>query len=168
MILSTSDAPDATRSSDDLKAETCNHLVGGFSCGDYYDLIRVQVHHEDELINNRLSWMISSQAIFFAAYGIVLSNARYLIVFRVSMILIGIAITSIIVVGIRAAITMMRLSAKCLEDNCLKLCAGRAGLVPALRLSDRLHRNGMTPANLIPCVFIIAWLALAIELLASG
>ena len=35
----------------------------------YYQLIRDYIIHEDTLINNRLSWLLTIQGLLFAAYG---------------------------------------------------------------------------------------------------
>src|ERR671924_552993 len=39
----------------------------------YYQLIRSQIEHEDNLINQRLSWFVAAQAFLFSAYAILLN-----------------------------------------------------------------------------------------------
>jgi hypothetical protein len=39
-----------------------------FGSADCYTILRSQLEHEDTLINHRLSWLITSQAIFFGFY----------------------------------------------------------------------------------------------------
>src|SRR2546425_6345644 len=38
---------------------------------DYYNLIRHRIEHEDNLIIQRLSWLVASQSFLFTAYAIV-------------------------------------------------------------------------------------------------
>src|SRR5919106_6535611 len=39
----------------------------------YYQIIRSQIEHEDNLINQRLSWFVAAQAFLFSAYAILLN-----------------------------------------------------------------------------------------------
>jgi hypothetical protein len=39
----------------------------------YYRIIRSQIEHEDNLINQRLSWFVAAQAFLFSAYAILLN-----------------------------------------------------------------------------------------------
>ena len=39
----------------------------------YYQIIRSQIQHEDNLINQRLSWYVAAQAFLFSAYAILLN-----------------------------------------------------------------------------------------------
>ena len=41
----------------------------------YYQIIRSQIEHEDNLINQRLSWFVAAQAFLFSAYAILLKCA---------------------------------------------------------------------------------------------
>lgn len=41
----------------------------------YYAIIRQQIEHEDNLIGQRLSWLVASQSFLFTAYAITVSNA---------------------------------------------------------------------------------------------
>jgi hypothetical protein len=43
------------------------------SCAEYYRLIRGQIEHQDELVNQRILWQIIAQAFFFSAYASVLN-----------------------------------------------------------------------------------------------
>jgi uncharacterized membrane protein YciS (DUF1049 family) len=64
-------------------------------------------HHEDELINHRLTWLLTSQTILFAAYSLVISsdNAERLAKLINTIFFVGFTVTAIILVGILAAIT---------------------------------------------------------------
>src|SRR5918996_5606681 len=39
----------------------------------YYQIIRSQIEHEDNLINQRLSWFVAAHAFLFSAYAILLN-----------------------------------------------------------------------------------------------
>ena len=43
---------------------------------EYYDQIRQQIEHEDDLITQRLSWLMASQSFLFSAYAIVLNGLK--------------------------------------------------------------------------------------------
>jgi hypothetical protein len=40
---------------------------------EFFELTRKQIEHEDSLVNNRTTWLLSLQAFLFAAYGFSLS-----------------------------------------------------------------------------------------------
>src|SRR5881396_3536683 len=41
---------------------------------DHYQLIRERIEHEDNLVVQRLSWLVASQSFLFTAYAIVLNG----------------------------------------------------------------------------------------------
>lgn len=43
---------------------------------DYYDQVRHQIEHEDDLLTQRLSWLMASQSFLFSAYAIVLNGLK--------------------------------------------------------------------------------------------
>ncbi len=43
---------------------------------EYYDQVRRQIEHEDNLITQRLSWLMASQSFLFSAYAIVLTGMK--------------------------------------------------------------------------------------------
>src|ERR1700677_351087 len=51
--------------------EPQNHIT----C-DYYDQVRHQIEHEDDLITQRISWLMASQSFLFSAYAIVLNGLK--------------------------------------------------------------------------------------------
>lgn len=44
--------------------------------GEYYDQVRRQIEHEDNLVTQRLSWLMASQSFLFSAYAIVLNGLQ--------------------------------------------------------------------------------------------
>ena len=49
--------------------------VNSFSPTDWYRTIRDQIQHEDNLIVQRLSWLMAAQSFFFSGYGIIATAA---------------------------------------------------------------------------------------------
>jgi hypothetical protein len=54
------------------EAKTVLESISGIR---YYEIIRSQIEHEDNLINQRLSWFVAAQAFLFSAYAILLNAA---------------------------------------------------------------------------------------------
>src|SRR5436190_435401 len=52
------------------EAKTVPEPVSGI---EYYQIIRAQIEHEDNLINQRLSWFVAAQSFLFTAYAILLN-----------------------------------------------------------------------------------------------
>src|SRR5947209_10049125 len=52
------------------EAKTVPEPVSGI---EYYQIIRAQIEHEDNLVNQRLSWFVAAQAFLFTAYAILLN-----------------------------------------------------------------------------------------------
>jgi hypothetical protein len=53
--------------------EEAKTVLESISRVDYYQIIRSQIEHEDNLINQRLSWFVAAQAFLFSAYAILLN-----------------------------------------------------------------------------------------------
>ena len=43
----------------------------------YYDQVRNQIEHEDDLLTQRVSWLMASQSFLFSAYAIVLNGLQF-------------------------------------------------------------------------------------------
>jgi hypothetical protein len=52
------------------EAKTVLESISGIR---YYEIIRSQIEHEDNLINQRLSWFVAAQTFLFSAYAILLN-----------------------------------------------------------------------------------------------
>ena len=57
-----------------MPAEDRPTPVSRLSPFESYDVLREQLQHEDNLITQRLSWLMGSQAFLFTAYAIVLNS----------------------------------------------------------------------------------------------
>lgn len=115
---------------------------------DYFELS----HHEDELINHRLTWLIGSQSLLFAGYAVLLAVEKE----KVSSIeqwqlalhwlpVLGISISSLILIGIVSAVI-----ASCI----LKVRFSRA----TFGVHWATTWGGWLTALLFPVAFIVAWI----------
>lgn len=127
-----------------------------------YKIIREKWTHEDHLINYRISWLLVSQALFFAAYG-VFSNvvpdpkwnakAAKLIV---SIPILGITISILAGISIIAAIVAQRSLSKYTFDF--------KGLSTPFGINtlSSVDMMGHSPAALLPLFFLIAWIVVLV------
>lgn len=140
---------------------------------EYYQIIRSQIEHEDNLINQRLSWFIAAQAFLFTAYAILLNaptemraqkfaTQQDLLFLLVPVVAIGMSI--LIYTTIIAAMIAMTNLRRLLESKVKK--QERADLPPVqgYRLTVVL---GQVAPILIPLLFIVVWILLLIKSLAA-
>ncbi|MBI3167886.1 MAG: hypothetical protein HYZ22_05370 [Chloroflexi bacterium] len=81
-----------------------------------FEMIREQIRHEDGLINQRLNWLLLSQAFLFAAFTTIITNDKQMVFINhgiQSWIPFGIAVTGIILnissfVGLRTAYASLK------------------------------------------------------------
>jgi hypothetical protein len=52
-----------------VNVSTAVSRTGDLNRAEYYELIRGQIEHEDQTVNQRVIWQIISQAFFFGAYA---------------------------------------------------------------------------------------------------
>ena len=82
------------------EAKTVLESISGIQ---YYKIIRSQIEHEDNLINQRLSWFVAAQAFLFSAYAILLNapsqvrlegfgTQREILFFLIPLVAIGVSI----------------------------------------------------------------------------
>ena len=120
----------------------------------YWDL----KNKEDELMSQRLGWLLTSQIVLFAAYGILIkdippeSNKRLIYVIET----FGIAIAFLIFIGILAAITASYILYRKVNNKIENPLNEKQtlGVHPVLTVI------GWLVAALIPVIFIIAWFML--------
>ena len=148
----------------------CQHGAFGLSCIEYYEVLRTQVHHEDELINDRILWLIQSQTIFLAAYVAIATTKPEYGALRAAIIFVGLALIVLPGIGIKAAIEMMNMCANEFSQHCPALSRGGEGkvLLPGLPMSDRLpsqsmeqgcriSAKGLVPALWMPWLYVAIW-----------
>ena len=111
---------------------------------------RQKWEHEDNLINQRLTWLLNSQSLFFAAYAIALQAVSSpnpdprVYKFLTNLPYIGITTCVLILLGVIAATNAMRLLK---QDKRFTF---------DVRPSSTW--TGLFPTYLLPVSFIFAWL----------
>lgn len=128
---------------------------------DFYRLIRGQIEHEDNLITQRLSWFLASQAFLFSAFAIVLNaplqsrfGDRIQLVFFRFIPVIAIAVGLLIWLAVWAGILAMRRLRGMLYE--------RPDLTDFPLIQGRLHTRwmGLAAPVFLPPLFAAVWGAL--------
>ena len=137
--------------------------VSELSAVESYNILRDQLQHEDNLITQRLSWLMGSQAFLFTAYAIVLNGPErpknaligslqdYLLgtlpaVGLLSAVLIYVSI----VAGVIAMVSIYRLAGHFCDDAALRF--------PPLQGGKLTRYMGFASPLLLPPIFISVWL----------
>lgn len=113
-------------------------------------------HHEDELINHRLTWLIGSQSLLFAGYALLLAVEKDKIAISIDKWVaalywlprLGVAISALVLVGIAAAIVASTI----LKHRYKRKTFGVHWATTC---------GGWLAALLFPVVFCIAWIKIA-------
>jgi hypothetical protein len=129
-----------------------------------YQIVRDQIEHEDNLISQRLSWLLASQAFLFTAYAITLNGPVQLhslkyelhVGLMIMMLpLIGIFTALLIWIAILAGlVSMTRLRNDFSRGSGNALPEG----VPAIQTSGWVLIAGQLGPVFIPVLFLSAWL----------
>ena len=137
---------------------------------EYYNLIRSRIEHEDNLVVQRLSWLVASQSFLFTAYAIVTNGlatqpvlqpggARFLAQLQRLYQLIPVVgtLTSILIyVSILAAVASMRR----LRNSYRSRFPDDEKGIPSIMTHAPIRLFGDTAAVILPLVFITIWFAL--------
>ena len=115
---------------------------------------RAKIMHENDLLNHRLSWLTTSQSIFFAAYVFAFSSLKtFPVVFRHALPLIAILTCLSFFVGMIAAL----FATKHIREKWTDKFPGR-GYENALFAGEPWTRwAGNVPPWIVPPLFIVAW-----------
>src|SRR3954454_10643859 len=131
-----------------------------------YHAVRSQIEHEDNLVSQRLSWLLASQSFLFTAYAITLNgpSQSHFKSFEVSssllmslLVLVGIVSALLIWASVLAGISAMN-TLKCHFEASVgkKYPAG----LPPIQTTGMALRGGQLGPVLIPLLFIGVWLVL--------
>jgi hypothetical protein len=117
---------------------------------------RAKIEHEDDLVNQRLSWLTTSQAIFFAAYVFGFSKTpNWPSVFRRALPPLAILTCAAFYVGLIAAMH----AATIVRTNWNKKFQQYDDYRDALLAgSEWTRRSGRVPAGVVPLLFMVAWI----------
>lgn len=128
------------------------------SSSDFYRIVRAQIEHEDNLVTQRLSWFLASQAFLFSAFAILINGpekspfgGREQMTFFRFLPLIGIAIGVLIWIAIwGGVISMARLR---------RLAHSRADLAgfPSIHGPRYTRWMGLSAPLLLPPFFVAVW-----------
>jgi hypothetical protein len=130
-----------------------------------YNVLREQLQHEDNLITQRLSWLMGSQAFLFTAYAIVLNSPerpKNLLVgslqdyFLGTLPVVSLLCAALIYVSIVAGVLAM-LNIYRSVSNFYNVVAVQ---FPPLRGGKLTRYMGFASPLLLPPIFIIVWFLL--------
>ena len=133
---------------------------------DRYRMARAQLEHEDNLVNQRLSWLIAAQSFLFTAFAILLNaspqarDQRFadkqlllLKIIPVTAIGVGLLVYITILAGVLAMYNIRRLLHRRLSETAIVFLPPIQGEKSTLWL-------GHAGPILIPLVLIVVWLVI--------
>jgi hypothetical protein len=135
---------------------------------EYYTVIRNRIEHEDNLIMQRLSWLLASQSFLFTAYAIALSGlssaplaatnalmGQEKLLFQLLPI-VGILTCGLIYLSIIAAVQAIRL----LRQSYRSRFGPEETSLSEIMVATPIRRLGLAAPLWLPPVFILVWLIL--------
>jgi len=136
---------------------------------EYYSLIRERIEHEDNLIVQRLSWLVASQSFLFTAYAIVTNGLttqppqpacihfsdQLQLLFQLIPI-VGTLTCLLIYISILAAVMSMRR----LRNSYHSRFGSDEHDLPPIMTRPPIRLFGHSAPVLLPLVFIIVWLVI--------
>jgi hypothetical protein len=140
---------------------------------EHYKIIRSQIEHEDNLINQRLSWFVASQSFFFSAYAILLNApvearqpefAEQQSILFLMIPIVAICTSVLIYTTITAAMIAMYNLRKNLDKHAITQLRGDLPPVEGYRQTLIL---GQAAPVLMPLVFLIVWAYLLARILVK-
>jgi len=135
---------------------------------EHYQAVRSQIEHEDNLVSQRLSWFLASQAFLFTAYAISLNGPTPLhfqnleAQAKLLMVLLPVLALSsafLIWVSVLAGLWAMRTLRIVFERSAGKLPAQ----LPSVQTTGRALLAGQLGPVFIPPMFIAVWLILLLR-----
>jgi hypothetical protein len=135
----------------------------------FYQMIRSQIEHEDNLINQRLSWFFASQAFLFSAYAILLNappNVRLqsfatqqeTLFYLIPLVAIGVSI--LMYITVTAAMLAMANLRRLLESH---MTAKESLLLPPVQGYRQTMLLGQVSPILMLFLFMISWIVLLVK-----
>ena len=152
--------------------------IGELSQAQYYDRIREQIQHEDELVNLRVVWQLLAQSFFFSTYASLLTvkaEAKSLLYGAEQDVLLWVVPIAALLAGVLTSLSVFTSLA---NVNHLRLlyesyAASRkedqtAQLFPPIQAPERIRKLAqLTPIGL-PLLFILAWAIVFIRLVLAS
>jgi hypothetical protein len=136
---------------------------------DYYNVIRSRIEHEDNLVVQRLSWLVASQSFLFTAYAIVTNglasqppppacvrfSSQLQLLYQLIPV-VGTLTCTLIYISILAAVASMRR----LRNSYHSRFGDDEKGVPPIMTHPPIRLFGHSAAVLLPLVFITIWLVI--------
>ena len=136
---------------------------------EFYQVFRSRIEHEDNLIIQRLSWLLASQAFLFTAYAITTNGLSGLepktagrffeqsgLLFRlIPAVAIGVAL--LIYMGILAALRAIRQLRRLYQTRAV------SPELPPIQTAATTRLLGLSAPLLLPLLFISVWLVLLLN-----
>jgi hypothetical protein len=155
--------------SQNLVNETSKSELVDISPLEQYHLVRSQIEHEDNLISQRLSWLLASQSFLFTAYAITLNGpsqshfktfeANSELLVRL-LPLVGLISTLLIWISILAGISAMK---KLRVDFERGVRGHLPGGLPTIQTGGMAFRAGQFGPVLTPLLFVAVWVVLVMH-----
>lgn len=141
---------------------------------DFYKQIRAKIEHEDDLVHQRITWMITLHGLLFAAYGFSLQPQATVLLgseatragsaqfihdlekLRVGMAFAGVFVGVAVLAGVIAAFRAIRKDEAALRDALGN--AGDEALLPLVIGPSMSNILGMVCGLLVPYVGVGAWI----------
>jgi hypothetical protein len=148
------------------EAKTVLESISGI---EYYQIIRSQIEHEDNLINQRLSWFVAAQAFLFSAYAILLNapsqvrlesfaTQQEILFFLIPLVAIGVSI--LMYITVTAAMLAMANLRRLLESH---VKGKESALLPPVQGYRQTLLLGQASPILMLFLFMISWIVLLIK-----
>jgi hypothetical protein len=149
--------------------EEAKTVLESISRVQYYQMIRSQIEHEDNLINQRLSWFFAAQAFLFSAYAILLNappNVRLqsfatqqeTLFYLIPLVAIGISI--LMYITVTAAMLAMANLRRLLEGH---MTAKENLLLPPVQGYRQTMLLGQASPILMLFLFMTSWIVLLVK-----
>mgnify|MGYP005810022667 CR=1 FL=1 len=130
-----------------------------------YRIVRAQVEHEDNLVSQRLSWLLAAQSFLFTAYAISLNGPVQLRVERLAdrlttlLPIVGICTAILLWITILAGIFAMR-TLRVAFERCV---SDLPKDIPPIQTRGATLFGGQIGPFLVPPLFIVIWLFLLVR-----
>jgi hypothetical protein len=136
---------------------------------DQYHAVRSQIEHEDNLVNQRLSWLLSSQSFFFTAYAISLNGPPLIrskslenTVGLLILLLPLVSILSAILIGLTVWAGMWTMQ-KLRHRYSKQMIATFGEELPPIQSTGGALFLGHFAPIFLPALFIVIWLMLMMK-----
>jgi len=130
-----------------------------WSAIDYYKIVRSEIQHEDDLINQRVTWLVYTQAILFGAFFVLFTTKIPCVLWdRLSLTVMTLGIVSdvILILGICLAFRAVR-KLRALFYQQLAAKNEDATAFPDPVVDDWGNKAGVIVASALPTLFLCGW-----------